>query len=93
MGRNNMTYTLDGTKMTAKSEAHAYIANVLGFPSYYGKNLDALFDCLCELSKDSEIIITSAHAIPALLGDYGTRLLDVFKEAAFDRWIRLTISE
>ena len=88
-----MIYTLEGTKMTSKNEAHAYIAGVLGFPPYYGKNLDALFDCLCELSKDSEIRITSPESILDSLGDYGRKLLDVFRDAAFDRWITLTISE
>ena len=88
-----MTYTLDGAKMTSKQAAHAYIASVLSLPPYYGKNLDALFDCLCELGKDSEITITSPDAIRENLGDYGGSLLDVFREAAFDRWIRLTINE
>ena len=32
-----------------KELVHNYIAEKLGFPDYYGKNLDALYDCLTDI--------------------------------------------
>ena len=43
---------LDGACMTDKEAAHAYIAKVMRFPAHYGKNLDALADCLVEAAAD-----------------------------------------
>ena len=31
--------------MDSKEEIHAYLQDVFHFPDYYGKNLDALYDC------------------------------------------------
>ena len=44
---------LDGL-MISKS-GHDYIAEKLNLPDYYGKNLDALYDCLCMISADIEL--------------------------------------
>ncbi len=41
---------------------HEYIKEKLDFPEYYGENLDALYDCLCELS-DKIIIITDSSIV------------------------------
>ena len=46
---------LDGKKMTDRISAHEYIAKKLSFPEYYGKNLDALADCLSEISEETQI--------------------------------------
>ena len=36
------------------------MGRVLGFPEYYGKNLDALYDCLTEMSEPARIIYESS---------------------------------
>lgn len=43
---------LDFHEFDTAREAHAYLAEHLDFPAYYGHNLDALYDCLTELSED-----------------------------------------
>ena len=73
-------YVLDCTKMTDREAAHEYIAKVLGFPEYYGKNLDALFDCLTDM-KSCEIKMENKEGLKNL-GEYNAALLAVFKEAA-----------
>lgn len=43
-----MRYVLDAAQMLTKEEAHTYLKEVFGFPEYYGRNLDALYDFLSE---------------------------------------------
>ena len=44
---------LDGKLI--KKEGHDYLKEALNFPDYYGKNLDALYDCLCEIGIETQI--------------------------------------
>lgn len=67
---------INAEKLTAKSEAHEYIASLLRFPAYYGKNLDALADCLSELPRDTAIIV---KGVPCD-GGYSSQMLEVFDE-------------
>jgi ribonuclease inhibitor len=39
-------FFLDTTKVSTTDELHEALKRQLGLPSYYGKNLDALWDCL-----------------------------------------------
>ena len=68
--------TLDGNLLADITKVHDYLKEVLEFPEYYGKNLDALFDCLTDLA-DVEITITS----PAEDGAIFQKVLRVFKAA------------
>lgn len=45
---------LDGKLI--KKDGHDYLKEALNFPDYYGKNLDALYDCLTEISCEIELI-------------------------------------
>ncbi|MGN1084581.1 MAG: barstar family protein [Lachnospiraceae bacterium] len=74
--------TLSGNKMTSKEALHTYLAKKLGFPAYYGKNLDALHDCLCEIAQPLCLTVTYTERLLANTGDYGTRFLSVLKTAA-----------
>ncbi len=47
-------YELDGKLI--KKDGHDYLKKALNFPNYYGKNLDALYDCLCDLNCEIHII-------------------------------------
>ena len=44
----------------SKKEMLSYIAEELSFPNYFGNNLDALVDCLREVSEPTNIALVSA---------------------------------
>ncbi|MCA0236586.1 MAG: barstar family protein [Bacteroidetes bacterium] len=52
---------IDGTKARTLRAFYPRIAKVLHFPAYFGKNLDALFDCLCSLE------VTGKHEVVLLI--------------------------
>lgn len=76
------TIVLDGKKMTSPEAAHEYIAKEAGFPAYYGKNLDALNDCLGELGRNTCIVLLNRDDMRKQLGLYAGRLIRVFEDAA-----------
>ena len=47
---------LDFSKCMDRSDVHTYLKEQFGFPDYYGNNLDALHDCLEEMT-DVEIVV------------------------------------
>lgn len=57
-----MNVVLDARCMDTKESAHAYLQEKLEFPEYYGKNLDALYECMCELSDTKLIILHRSEA-------------------------------
>ena len=75
-----MNIVLNCKNLTQRGQAHQYLAQMLNFPDYYGKNLDALFDCLTELG-DRTIILDGGADLPRS-GGYGAKVLKVFEEAA-----------
>ncbi|MBR6541927.1 MAG: barstar family protein, partial [Anaerotignum sp.] len=70
---------LDGKKMVSREEAHKYLKETFGFPDYYGENLDALRDCLEEMT-DWEVEFIHADDMLEALGRYGELLLQVLNE-------------
>jgi RNAse (barnase) inhibitor barstar len=56
-------HLVDGTAVRSKAEALDAIGAALDFPGYYGHNLDALFDCLTDLTwlPEGEHVLVWAH--------------------------------
>ena len=46
-----------------KKNGHDYLKEVFNYPDYYGKNLDALYDCLCEIGVETEIILRNSDEV------------------------------
>ena len=57
------------------NDGHDYLKEVFDFPDYYGKNLDALYDCLCDIGVDTEIVLINADEV-------SKDLIDTFIDAA-----------
>ena len=77
-----MTVVLDGKAMVDRVTAHTHLAERLELPTYYGRNLDALYDVLTEIGEETEIILTDPAAVAEQLGKYGEALLATLQEAA-----------
>lgn len=73
---------LDGNRMTSRDRAYEYINKTMRFPEYAGKNLDALHDCLSELSGDVIIIIQNVGIMLENLDKYAEKMLNVFRITA-----------
>ena len=75
---------LDGSRLTEKETAHAYLKEALELPTYYGENLDALMDCLTDLEGVSIIIEN-----PDLNAAYMKKLMKVFLRAQAEGCINI----
>lgn len=51
--------SLDGRSVLTEGQCHDAIAAALRFPDWYGRNLNALWDCLCSLEEPTRL--TWAH--------------------------------
>lgn len=73
---------LDGNKLTNRELLHNTLAESLSFPNWYGRNLDALYDCLTDFHEEAEIRILHEASLKENLGNYALLLLKVLQEAA-----------
>ena len=64
---------LDGKLI--KKDGHDYLMEALNLPDYYGKNLDALYDCLCEIGVETEIVLINSEEV-------SKDLIDTFIDAS-----------
>lgn len=86
-----MAIILEGRAMTDRPAAHSHLAQRLDLPTYYGRNLDALYDVLTEIGTDTELILEDPAAVAENLGKYGEALLSTMQEAA-EANLHLTIT-
>lgn len=71
--------TLNALELSTKEAVHDYLMEAFEFPDYYGKNLDALYDCLTELGpEDYAVYFTNMSAE----NPYMETVYQVFMEAS-----------
>lgn len=75
-------FLLDGRDMKDRAAAYGVIRETLGFPEWFGENLDALWDCLGEMEAGSSLVLANTSALLDALGPYGEKMLSCFREAA-----------
>lgn len=68
---------LNVTSIVDRAALHECIKEELDFPEYYGANLDALHDCLTEISEDTCIGIYEPSEV-SVLGNYLRLMNQVF---------------
>ena len=73
------TIQIDLMPSRTREELHAYLKEILHLPSYYGANLDALYDCLTDTDGDTVIEVRYSKVSA---GRYEKLLLTVLRDAA-----------
>ncbi len=76
--------TIDCSEIDTADGFHDALAQALSFPDYYGKNLDALYDCLTDDFTDRELILNNWHSLEYKLKDYSGKALYVFHQACLE---------
>lgn len=72
--------TLDGKRMLERKSLHAHLKEKLNLPDNYGANLDALNDCLSDITLPGGILIVNAREMLDSCGVYGEKLIQVFED-------------
>ena len=75
---------LDGREFDSREKLHSIFKDAFNFPDYYGKNLDALHDCLSETSG-VELQLRYAQAMISMLGSYGQQLMKLLEHMQEER--------
>lgn len=72
---------LDFTGCKSYWQFHVILKEAFGFPEYYGKNFDALWDCLDGLFREERTVeIYGLHSLPAAFEEDIRILLKVFED-------------
>ena len=71
---------LSARKWRTEQDVHDALARALQFPGYYGRNLDALFDCLRELT-DTQLVIEDCAFAAERIERWGKFLMVFFDSA------------
>lgn len=73
--------TINCEALHTPADVHQALAQALSFPDYYGHNLDALFDCLTDITEQTQLTLVNFHALHYAVGDWCGKLLYVFRQA------------
>ena len=76
------TVILDGNEIISMSDIHNLFAEELDFPQWYGKNLDALYDCLSDVTEEVEITIENSAELMENLGISFERLCALLNDVS-----------
>lgn len=73
---------LDGLELQSIEEVHDRFGQALDLPEWYGRNLDALFDCLTEINRPVTVRLFHKEALKERLGRRGRALIRLLRRAA-----------
>lgn len=75
---------IDGSIIKNNRILHMYLRYAFNLPSYYGENLDALYDILSSTDKSYLIELNNKASLINNLGDYGIALIETIEDCASD---------
>ena len=73
-------YTLNLSDISDRDALHARLSGALMLPDYYGRNLDALKDCLTDIQTDFEIVINGYDIMHKAMEMYAEAFRNVLYE-------------
>lgn len=76
--------TIDCRGFVPRSDLHRAFADALDFPDYYGNNLDALHDCLTDISEETRIFLVNWADAEERLGSYARSAKRAILDAAIE---------
>ena len=76
--------TIDCRGFIPRSDLHRAFADALSFPEHYGNNLDALHDCLTDISEDTRIRLLHWKDAEKNLGNYARSAKRAILDAAIE---------
>ena len=89
-----MYAVIDGAEIMTRDELHDALARQLALPDWYGRNLDALFDCLTDLHEPTDVVVRHSDELFAHLGVYADVFQTVLADAEGENLhLHLTIEE
>ena len=71
-----MLILCDFVRLGTADAVYDYLEKELSLPAYFGRNLDALHDCLTDMGAPTRLILTGASS------PCGQRFLPVMRDAA-----------
>ena len=71
---------IDGKAMTSEKSMYIHLSRVFSFPTYFGNNLDALWDALTEESEPTVIYFKNVTQMTENLDRYGEKLIQLFQK-------------
>ena len=74
---------LDCKKIKSITKFYDEISKRFDTPDYFGRNLDALYDILCEMSE-IKIVLRNTGKLKKNLNEYADSIITVFKDAAVE---------
>ena len=86
------TVTIDASNIRTSAALQRYIQYVFGFPAYYGRNLDALYDMLSTLDRETRVVLCGGENASDEMAAYLPRLACVLRDAAEENErLRITV--
>ena len=78
------TIILDVSAIYDRNELHSSIRNALDLPEWYGMNLDALHDCLTDISEETVVYIINYDLLAENIGEYADRFRRMFLMSQYE---------
>ncbi len=75
---------IDCTGISTRQALHQALQEAMSLPEWYGRNLDALYDCLTDLPEECCLTVRNFQALAENLGVYADSTRSVLEEAARD---------